>query len=146
MIARLSQLFSRMAAFLRSDELDRDFSEELESHLAMLVEDYVARGMPPEQARRRAQLVLGGTAHLIDAHRAVRGLPFLDAILRDVRHGVRLLRRHPVVVLTAIVLFCLRHQERQHKRAAVVLLAAGAFIRYVVQAQRASGHERIGSA
>jgi branched-subunit amino acid transport protein AzlD len=146
MIAELSQLFSRVGAFLRSDELDRDFNEELESHLAMLVEDYMARGMPAEEARQRAQLALGGTAQLIDAHRAVRGLPFLDAIHRDARHGVRFLGKHPVVVLTAIVLFCLKHQERQHKRAAVALLAAGVFIRYVVQAQHANGHERIGSA
>jgi len=65
------------------EALDREFNEELESHLAMLVEDYVGRGMSLEQALRRARLDLGERAQLVDAHRAVRGLPLLDTLLHD---------------------------------------------------------------
>ena len=41
-------------------DLDRDFEQELESHLAMLTEDNVRRGMTPEQARRAALIRMGG--------------------------------------------------------------------------------------
>src|SRR5665213_267230 len=134
MIARFRQFISRITAFLRSDDLDQDFNEELESHLAMLADEYVARGMPAEQALRMARLVLGRRAQLLDAHRAARGLPFLDAVLRDLRHGLRILREHPMIALTAIILFYLRHRGRQYRRAAVILLAVGAISRYMIAA------------
>ena len=51
MIARLQELISRVNAFLHHRTLDRDFQEELESHLAMLVADYVGRGMSPEEIK-----------------------------------------------------------------------------------------------
>jgi len=146
MVAQLRQFISRIGAFLRSDDLDRDFNEELESHLAMLVEDYMARGLSSEQALRRARLVLGGRAQLLEAHRAARGLPFLDAIFRDLRHGLRILREHPMVALTAIILFCLGHRGRQHRRAAVILLAAGVIVRYMIASHRASAQRQIDSA
>jgi hypothetical protein len=146
MIAQFRQFISRVGAFLRSDDLDRDFNEELESHLAMLVEDYMARGLSSEQALRRARLVLGGRAQLLEAHRAARGLPVVDAIFRDLRHGFRILREHPVVALTAIMLFCLRHHGRLHRRAAVILLAAGVIARYMIAAHRAGGPRQIDSA
>jgi hypothetical protein len=88
MVARLQQFLSRIRAFLRPDTLDRDFNEELESHLAMLVEDYVGHGMSPEQALQKARLDLGEREQLVEAHRAVRGIPLLDAILRDLRYGL----------------------------------------------------------
>jgi hypothetical protein len=139
MIARFRQFISRITAFLRSAEMDQDFNEELESHLAMLVEDYMARGLSPEQALRRAQIVLGGRAQLLEAHRAARGLQFPDAVLRDLRQGLGILREHPMLALTAIILFCLRHHGRQDRRVAVILLCVFAIGRYIVAAQRASG-------
>ena len=72
MPARLHHLISRIGACLRPRALDRDFDQELESHLAMLVADYVRRGMAPEQARRAARLELGGHMQLREAHRAAR--------------------------------------------------------------------------
>lgn len=47
-VARLRALFGR------ADE-DRDFAEELRSHLEMLTEDHIGRGMPPEEAARQAR-------------------------------------------------------------------------------------------
>ena len=43
---------ARLRAFLMRCDLDRDFAQELESHLTMLIEDHVGRGMSPETARR----------------------------------------------------------------------------------------------
>ena len=54
MFSALKELAARLLASSRSRELDRDFAQELDSHLAMLVEDNLQHGMTPSQARRAA--------------------------------------------------------------------------------------------
>src|SRR5262245_64828477 len=58
--ARFFALLSRVRALFESRRLDTEFSREIDSHLDMLAEDYVRRGMTPEQARREAVLRFGG--------------------------------------------------------------------------------------
>src|SRR5260221_10003725 len=93
MTASLKELTARILAFFRRGELDRDFNQELESHLTMLADDHRRRGLTPEEARRVARLELGGLTQLREAHRETRGLPFLDSLFLDVRYALRTLRR-----------------------------------------------------
>ena len=59
MLRALMQTAARIRAFFRRDDLDRDFADELDAHLAMLTDDYVRRGMTLEQARRAAIIRVG---------------------------------------------------------------------------------------
>ena len=93
MVSALKQLAARIVASWRCRALDRDFARELDSHLAMLIEDNLRRGMPPEQARRAALIRMGAPASLIERHRAVRGVPAVGDILRDLRFAGRLLAK-----------------------------------------------------
>src|SRR5262252_2992318 len=86
---------ARIRAFFTPREQDRDFDQELESHLALLAEDHQRRGLSPEQAARAARLKLGGLDQLRATHREVRGLPLDDAFLQDVRYALRGLARNP---------------------------------------------------
>src|SRR4051794_19319427 len=72
---------------------DRDLAEELESHLALHVEDNLRAGMTPEEARRDALLKLGGVESVKEQVRDRRGLPVLEHLARDLRFGVRMLRK-----------------------------------------------------
>ena len=45
--------------FFRRSHEDAELSQELESHLAHEIDDNLARGMSPEEARRQAYVKLG---------------------------------------------------------------------------------------
>ena len=96
-LVRLFGLFNRTRR-------EREFAEELESHLAMQIEDNLRAGMSSEEARRRALVKLGGVTLTKELQREQRGLPMLETFWRDLRFGSRMLRKNPgfttVVVLT----------------------------------------------
>jgi putative ABC transport system permease protein len=86
-------LFLRLAAFFRKRPLDGDFAEELDSHVALLIDQNIARGMTPEEARRNAMIELGGVEQITELHRETRSLPFLESLAQDLRYALRTLRR-----------------------------------------------------
>ena len=89
MFPRLQEWISRVGMFFRAQEVDVDMQDELASHVAMLEDENVRRGMSPQEARRSAHLTLGNTAPLIEAHRDARGLPLLESLIQDIRYGLR---------------------------------------------------------
>ena len=91
MLGALRERCARIRAFFRTSDLDRDFEEELQSHVAMLTEDNLRRGMTPAEARRAALIRVGGAASLHERHREARGLPAFDSLLNDLRFALRLL-------------------------------------------------------
>ena len=83
----------------RDDELDK----ELRFHLDQRVADYIASGLTPEEARRRAALEFGGFTQVKEAIRDQDSWRALDGFLRDLRFAVRSLRRTPIFALTAAI-------------------------------------------
>ena len=79
-----------------------DFNAELESHLAMHVEDNLRAGMAPDEARRRAVIQLVGLQQTREAYRDRQGLPVLVVEVKydqvtgqRFRHGTGFLRWRP---------------------------------------------------
>src|SRR5262245_28461418 len=85
----------RLFGLLNHARREREFSEELESHLEMHIEDNLRAGMSPEEARRQAQIKLGGVALAKELHHEQRGFPMLETLWQDSRFGLRLLRKNP---------------------------------------------------
>ena len=98
---------ARLRALLEGDEADRELDDELQHHVALEVEARRARGVPPAEARRQALAALGGLASTREQVRASRCGASLEAGLRDARHGLRLLRRHPGFTAATVLILTL---------------------------------------
>jgi len=86
----------------RRREQDRQLDAELHDHLDRLTADYVRAGLPEAEARRRARLAFGGLEQAKEASRDVRRFAVVDDLLRDLKHGARMLRRTPVRIEKSI--------------------------------------------
>lgn len=83
---------------------EKQLDAELRFHLEQQIADYVAAGMKPEEARRRARLEFGGLDQVKEECRDVGAGRFVETLFQDLRYGLRQLRRNPgftaVVILT----------------------------------------------
>ena len=95
--------FRRLAGLLPNDQRDRELAAELESHLAMHVDDNIRAGMTPELARRHALLKLGGVEPTKEGWRERSTLPAIEHFLQDSRYAIRQLRQHAGFAATAIL-------------------------------------------
>src|SRR5664280_3803407 len=95
LVMRLRALFSRR-------RVESELDEELSFHLAMEAEKNRARGLGAADAGRVARREFGGVAHFREECRDARGLNPLENLVRDVRYGVRVLRRTPVFTTVAM--------------------------------------------
>ena len=68
-------------------------NDEIQAHLDLLTEEYVARGVPPDQAALAARKAFGGIDQLKETYRDRRGFPILTEIVQDARYAFRLMAR-----------------------------------------------------
>jgi len=96
-------VISRVAAFFRSSELDKDLDDELLAHIDLAVQENLKRGMTAQQARTAALRDFGGVTQTRESYRTQRGLPFLETLSRDLRYAFRQLSKSPGFALTSIL-------------------------------------------
>jgi len=103
-VKRLRRFLHRLVASLRHTDRE-EFSAELETHLALLIDDGIRRGLSPAAARREAMFRLGGASSIAESRNDARVLPLLDTLPRDVRlAGRRLLRERRLAVVCVLTL------------------------------------------
>jgi len=99
----LRTLISQSKALFGRHKLDHDLDEELRAHIDLAIEENLKQGMSMERARTAALKTFGGVTQAREAYRVQRGIPLIEQIARDVRFGIRQLRRSPGFALTAIL-------------------------------------------
>ena len=87
--------WSRIANVFRGDRLSREIDEELQSH----IEEAIAQGRDPAEARR----ALGAALRLREESRDFRLIPWLDSLRADAIFGWRQLKKNKVASAAAIL-------------------------------------------
>lgn len=105
MLSRLWDVLRlRWRSLAGKSAVERELDKELLFHLEQQMQENIAQGMSPAEARAAARRSLGGVAQIQEECRDMRRIHPLETIWNDLRYAVRILGRAPgftlVIVLT----------------------------------------------
>jgi putative ABC transport system permease protein len=95
--------WTRLANVRRPDRVAQDLDDEQRFHIESRVDELEADGLSREDARAQAVRQFGNRLVLRETSRDVKVLPWLESLWRDLRLGLRMLRKDAVVSAAAIV-------------------------------------------
>src|SRR5918994_382487 len=90
-----------LSRFRRSSE--DEFRDEVQSHLAHMIDEQVERGLSPQDARDAALRRFGNVTRHVERFREASPAFWLETLSQDVRYAARSLRRNPVFAIAAIL-------------------------------------------
>ena len=85
----------RVLSLFRSGQVERELDEEFQYHLERLIDEHVAAGLSPSEARYRALREMGAMDQRKEECRDARGLALVDSCRQDVTYALRALRKSP---------------------------------------------------
>jgi len=99
------KMSQRLRSLFHREKAELDLSEELQFHLQNQIDEYIAGGMDAQEARHAAFRSLGGVEQVKEECREARKMNVVENFARDMRLGVRMLRRNPG--FTVLTILCL---------------------------------------
>ncbi len=97
----------RLRSLLRREAADHALDDELRYHLEQKTQEYIAQGMPQQEARRTALLAMGGLEKRKEECRDARRVTWMENFVRDIRFGFRMLCKSPGVTAVVVVTLAL---------------------------------------
>ena len=93
--------------FFRRRSEDADLQLEMASFIDEEISENIARGVPPDEARRRAVIKLGNSQRVRENLWHANTVVFADKVWRDVKYASRTLLRSPAFTLVAVAVIAL---------------------------------------
>jgi putative ABC transport system permease protein len=84
---------SRVLDVILRRSRERRLADEVQSHLDLLTDEYVSRGLPVDEARLAARKTFGGVEQMKERYRDRRGFPMITELVQDTRYALRLMAR-----------------------------------------------------
>ena len=89
----------RMLTFFRSSRAETELAREIDAHLRLLEDGFIAQGMSPDDARYAARRAFGGVEQVKERQRDERSYRWLAGWSMDLKLGVRMLVEYPGLTL-----------------------------------------------
>jgi putative ABC transport system permease protein len=102
-ISRRRAFLARLCGLLRGPRHDEQFDGEIQEHLRLLEDQFVAQGMSRAEAALTARRQFGNTTRLREDRRALQTLPSIESLWHDVRLGARMLLKNRLVTAATIL-------------------------------------------
>jgi putative ABC transport system permease protein len=94
-------------SLFRKRALEAQLDTELHFHIEKLTNDYLAEGMTPEEARRKATLEFGGREQIKEELRDVHRVSVVETTIANLKSAFRFIRKSPSFSLTVILTLAL---------------------------------------
>src|SRR4029077_20241983 len=79
----------RLRSLFQRQRLDRELDEELLYHIDRKTQDYIAKGMASQEARREALIDMRGIERAKEECRDARKVNWLQELVQDTRYAIR---------------------------------------------------------
>jgi putative ABC transport system permease protein len=97
----------RVRSLVHRTEVEQELNEELHFHFEQIVEQEIANGQSPQEARQVAQRKLGNLTAVREEARETWGWKAMDDSLRDLKQAVRIWRKNPTFAAMAVLTLAL---------------------------------------
>src|SRR6266576_647319 len=93
----------RLRSLFEKQKLEENLDDELQFHIEMRAQEFIAAGMTPGEARHQAARLFGNQLLLKERTRDMDTIGWIETLWQDLRYATRMLLRTPIFASVAVL-------------------------------------------